>query len=620
MLRSYRFLSFVLLWALPVFAGETESYSLNQYLNVQWARGADFAAQSQDVLFTTNITGVSQLWSVTAKGGWPTQITFEEDGVSSGVCSPTDQNMLLVSADRGGNERKQLYFVDIRGGVWERLTKDDNAIYRFGGWTRDGRKIAYTSNERDPSVFDTYVLDVATRKATMIHKGDGWWVASGWSPDGRYLALEKLYSNSNSDLFLYDTLSAAIRLMTPHEGDALFSSPRWIPDSNAFYFRTNLGRDFIGLAKMEADSAKLEWIETPDWNIEMADVSRDGQYRVWVVNVDGYSEFHLLNILTGKHIRPYRLPKGIIRNVKFSPDSRWLFVTFTPGKAPENVYVYLIAKDWFSPITHVAAGGVNPETFIAPELVHYETFDGRQIPAFLYKPKHVKGKMPVIYYVHGGPESQARPKFRGLFQYFLNRGYAVFMPNVRGSTGYGRTYMQMDNVAGRMDGIKDVEYGARWLASQKDVDAKKLIIYGGSYGGFSVLSSMVTYPKRWAAGVDVVGISNFVTFLENTGPWRRAMREAEYGTLANDREFLKEISPITHIDKIQAPLFIIQGANDSRVPKTESDQIYEAVKTRGLPVEYILFEDEGHGVKKLPNKIHAYTKMLEFLDKHVLEK
>ncbi|MBU1936725.1 alpha/beta fold hydrolase, partial [bacterium] len=241
-------------------------------------------------------------------------------------------------------------------------------------------------------------------------------------------------------------------------------------------------------------------------------------------------------------------------------------------------------------------------------------------PAFFYKPKHVKGKMPVIYYVHGGPESQARPTFRELFQYFLNRGYAVFAPNVRGSTGYGRTYMQMDNVVGRMDGIKDVEYGARWLASQKDVDSKKLIIYGGSYGGFSVLSSMVTYPERWAAGVDVVGISNFVTFLENTGPWRRAMREAEYGSLANDREFLKEISPITHIDKIQAPLFIIQGANDSRVPKTESDQIYEAVKARGIPVEYILFDDEGHGVKKLPNRIHAYTKMIEFLDKHVMKK
>ena len=382
MRHSYRFLRLVLLWALPVFAGELEPYSLNQYLSVQWARGVDFSAHSQDVLFTSNITGVSQLWRVKVTGGWPTQITFKEDGVSSGACSPTDLNLLLVSADRGGNERQQLYFIDARGGQWERLTKDDKAIYRFGGWTRDGRKIAYTSNERDPSVFDAYVLDVATRKATMIHQGDGWWVASGWSPDGRYLALQKLYSNSNNDLFLYDTLSADVRLMTPHEGDALFTSPRWMPDGHTFYFTSNLGRDFIGLAKMDVDSAKLEWVETPDWDIEMADVSRDGQYRVWVVNADGYSEFHLLNTLTGKHIRPYRLPKGIIRNVKFSPDSKWLYVTFSPGKAPENVYVYLIEKDWFSPITHCGVGGIASETFVEPELVHYKTFDGRQIPAF----------------------------------------------------------------------------------------------------------------------------------------------------------------------------------------------------------------------------------------------
>jgi dipeptidyl aminopeptidase/acylaminoacyl peptidase len=230
------------------------------------------------------------------------------------------------------------------------------------------------------------------------------------------------------------------------------------------------------------------------------------------------------------------------------------------------------------------------------------------------------GRMPVIVYAHGGPESQARPTFSGLFQYFLSRGYAVFEPNVRGSTGYGKDYMHLDNIAKRMDAITDVEYGARWLTSQKDIDATKLIIMGGSYGGFVALSSLVTYPERWAAGVDIAGIANFVSFLENTGPWRQALREAEYGSLEYDSTLLKEISPLTHVDKIRAPLFIVQGANDQRVPQPEADQIYEAVKARGIPVEYALYPDEGHGLVKLSNRINAYTRMIDFLDAHVMQK
>ena len=603
-----------------VFGADTEPLPLWQYLSVRWARSPDFAPNGQDILFMTNITGVPQVWTARISGGWPEQITFDTNGVSYAVWSPIERNRLLVAADRGGNERDQLYFVDPRGGAWERLTKNDNAIYQFGDWTQDGRKISYASNERDASIFDIYVLDVATRQARMIHQGDGHWVASNWSPDGRYLGLLKNYSNANSDLYIYDSLTTEVKLMTAHEGDALFSGPRWLPDSKSFYFTSNLGRQFVGLDSMHVDSGKSEWVETPDWDVETVAVSRDGFKRAWTVNVQGYLEFHLLNAETGVRVRPYRLPKSVVRGLKFSPDSKSLLITLGSGKEPDDIYLYSIERDQLTPFTRSARGGILPETFVKPELVQYATFDNRQIPAFFYKPPVSQGKMPVIVYVHGGPESQARPNFSGLFQYFVSRGYAVCEPNIRGSTGYGRDYMRLDDIEKRMDAVKDVEYGARWLVSQKDIDPKRLIIFGDSYGGFLVLSSLATYPERWAAGADLVGISNFISFLQNTGPWRRALREAEYGSLAKDTVLLKEISPLTHVDNIRAPLFIVQGANDPRVPKSEADQIYEAVKARGIPVEYIVFPDEGHGIAKLSNRIHAYTRMVEFLDEHVTRK
>ncbi|MFH1010252.1 MAG: hypothetical protein V1784_03340, partial [bacterium] len=269
--RFRRLLSVLFLCGLSnlfALADNTTSIPLWQYLSVRWAHSPDVAPNSEDVLFITNITGVPQGWVVNRTGGWPQQVTFDTNGVSYAVWSPTEMNRILVAADRGGNERDQLYFADPRGGPWERLTKNDDAIYQFGGWTLDGRRISYASNQRDASIFDMYVLDVETRKAQMVHQGDGFWTAGNWSPDGRHLAMLKQHSNANNDLLLYDTLTARLKLMTAHEGDALFSMPEWLPDSKTFYLTSNLGRQFEGLAMMDVDSGKLVWIETPEWDVE----------------------------------------------------------------------------------------------------------------------------------------------------------------------------------------------------------------------------------------------------------------------------------------------------------------------------------------------------------------
>jgi dipeptidyl aminopeptidase/acylaminoacyl peptidase len=271
--------------------------------------------------------------------------------------------------------------------------------------------------------------------------------------------------------------------------------------------------------------------------------------------------------------------------------------------------------------THAGTAGIPRETFVEPDLVRYGTFDGREIPAFYSVPDDVEraepGDAPVVVDIHGGPESQRRPSFAGLTQYFLSRGYAVFEPNVRGSTGYGKAYTHLDDVEKRMDAVRDIDAAVDWLAARPELDAERVVAKGGSYGGFMVLAALTEYPDRWAAGIDAVGIANFVTFLENTGPWRRELREAEYGSLAEDRDLLEEISPINRVENIEAPLFVLHGANDPRVPVGEAEQIVEQIREQGVPVEKLIFEDEGHGIAKLENQVEAYTRVVDFLDQHV---
>ena len=304
--------------------------------------------------------------------------------------------------------------------------------------------------------------------------------------------------------------------------------------------------------------------------------------------------------------------------MSFDPGAERFALSASSREVNTNVYVTDFETGDCERWTRASTAGVPESSFRAPELVHYETFDDREIPAYVTLPDEVpEGGAPVIVDIHGGPESQRRPSFSGLTQYLLSRGYAVFEPNVRGSSGYGKAYTHLDDVRKRMDSVKDVRAAVDWLAGREDVDSERLVAYGGSYGGFMVLAALTEYPDLWAAGVDVVGIANFVTFLENTGSWRREHREAEYGSLEDDREFLESISPLNHADEIAAPLFVLHGANDPRVPVGEAEQIVEEVADHGVPVEKLIFEDEGHGISKLENKIEAYTAVVDFLDEHV---
>ncbi|MCA9971908.1 MAG: S9 family peptidase, partial [Anaerolineales bacterium] len=340
--------------------------------------------------------------------------------------------------------------------------------------------------------------------------------------------------------------------------------------------------------------------------------------------VDGRSRLELIDLATGT-ARPAPLADdaGLVGwfdgKLAFSPDSSRLAFSYTSATRTSDIFVWALDlnDDTVYPVTRMGHGGIPTDAFIAPELVHYPTFDGRQIPAWFFRPAEAAGPAPVVVVVHGGPESQFRPYFNFLVQYLAHAGYGVLAPNVRGSTGYGRVYSDLDNVEKRMDSVADLAHAAHWLAARDDVDGRRIAVYGGSYGGFMVLSALTTYPELWAAGVDIVGISNFVTFLENTSEYRRGHRESEYGSLAADRAFLEAISPLNHVDQITAPLLVIHGANDPRVPLGEAEQLVDALRQREVPVEFLVFADEGHGLAKLKNKLVAYPAVVAFLAEHV---
>ncbi len=607
----------VLVVCAPVLA---EDYSLIQFLNIQSATSPVFSPATRDIIYKTNISGVPQLWGMSANGSYQRQVTFDTNGVAGASWSPKDDHVMILSAAVGGNERTQLFLLDSYGAPLKRISTDDAAIYSMGPWARSGERFAYASNTRTKKDFDVYEYTLEDSTGRLIYQSDGTNRPAAYSPDARYLIIVREYSSANTDLFLFDANTKQTQLLTEHTGDVSSTDPVWDADGKGFYFLTDRDREFKGIAYWPLDSVDFRRVETPDWDVEDLALSEDGTMLAWSVNENGNSNFHFRDFRRGWDSNPNRLPAGIIRDLVFSHDGSKLAFTFGSATRPSDVWVYDTNADKMRQVTFSATGGIPSTVFLEPEMLEYSSFDGRKIPAYWYTPANSTGKTPVIIAIHGGPEGQARATMSGLYQYFLHRGYAILEPNVRGSSGYGRTYLALDNVRKRMDSVKDLEAAARWLNARKDVDSKKLVVFGGSYGGFMVLSALTTYPDLWAAGVSVVGIANFVTFLENTGVYRRALREPEYGTLEADRDFLVQISPLTHVNKIKAPLFLIQGANDPRVPKGEADQMAEAIRTQGGTVEYMLFDDEGHGLTKLKNRIAAYSAVAAFLDKHVSAK
>ena len=608
------------------------AYPITRYLNVQQAYSPHFTADGTQILFISTITGTPQLWRVPAWSTaettlWPEQLTFDDERVLGVWASPaTGDSRLIFARDTSGDENAGLFLLEPDAGHETALTAGHAGImHTFGAWSSDGRQIVFAANRRNRAHFDLY-LQPLDGEAQIIWRHDepGFLTNAAFSPDGTRLLLVRRRSSFEHDLFEIDLQAGTVSNISPGTGATRYEAVDYAADGHTIILNTDLDADFLHIVRLDPQSGDVTSLARADWDIQHMAAVPDGRRLAYCINQDGQSILCLLDLQTAETRTAPRLDDapGVVAwldaRLHFSADASRLVFSFTSATRTSDIWAWEPAADHVTAVTRSAHGGLPRPVFVAPELVQYPTFDGRAIPAWFYRPQTPGSEpAPAIVVVHGGPESQFVPYFHFFVQFFVNNGFAVLAPNVRGSTGYGKAYSHLDDVRRRMDSVADLAHAAHWLKQQACIDGRRLVVYGGSYGGFMVLAALTTYPDLWAAGVDIVGISSFVTFLERTSSYRRQSREAEYGSLEHDREFLESIAPINHVDKIQAPLMVIHGANDPRVPLGEAEQLVAALRWPDVPVELLVFDDEGHGVIRLKNKQIAYTAIIDFLAKHL---
>jgi dipeptidyl aminopeptidase/acylaminoacyl peptidase len=567
--------------------------------------------------FSSGMSGVNQVYRV-RKDGWPEQLTYFTDGADFYKLSH-DGKWMVVGAATGGSEETNLHLVEVATGRSEALTDLKGTQVANPIWSRDDQKIYYRSNEANKKDFHVFEMDMASRKTRPVVADSGYNSPSLVSDDGKWLVAAKYPSNTNSDLYLVDLSTGNASLLTAHEGNALFDAVAFLPDMSGLYIICNKNPEGIARrAKLSLKSHEITWIDQgTKWEVEEFILSPDGQMMAWVMNEDGLGALHIADAKSGVEY-PEPTFNGLVSNVSFEGPDGVVFA-FTSAADPPDCWRWDYASKQSTQWTFSVTAGIDKALFVRPELVRFPSFDGLQISGFLYMPPGKKkgDHVPFIVSAHGGPESQFRPAFVRNFQYFALNGFGILALNPRGSSGYGQAFLDMDNYKNRMKSVKDYETATKWLAAQGYADARRIAITGGSYGGYMTMACITDAPDLYAAACEQVGIANFVTFLQNTAPYRRALRESEYGPLS-DSAFLKQISPIHQVDRVKAPLQIVAGENDPRVPVEEARQMAKAISARGGVVDTLIFSDEGHGVSKRSNVLVTYRRLVDFFKKYLM--
>ena len=598
-----------------------KKYTIEQFMATTSISGASFSPDEKQILFNSNESGIFNAYTISVNGGKPVAMTKSTVDSTFAVGFFRNDNRILFTRDQGGNEQNHL-FVRETSGAEKDLTPGDKLKAMFFGWTQDGNAFYVLTNERNPKFFDLYRYDAKDYARTMIYQNDDGITPSEISRDGNWLALDKPNTTSDSDIYLYNLATKEKKHITPHTDPATHEAATFDPESKKLLFKSNAGGEFTSIRSYDLATGAVAEDEKAAWDLMGAWYSRNGQYRLSSVNQDGSTVLRIVDAKTGKPLPLPKLPGGEMRGAVFSDSGKLLAFYINGDRSPNNLYVYDLKTKKANKLTESLNKEINPDDLVEAEVVRFKSFDGTVIPSIYYKPKgaSLTSKVPAVVFVHGGPGGQTRRGYSAQIQYLVNNGYAVLGINNRGSSGYGKSFHMADDRKHGREPLWDCIEAKTFLASLGYIDPDRIGIMGGSYGGYMTLSAMAFRPEAFKVGIDIFGVSNWIRTLESIPPYWEAQRKALYdeiGDPVKDKEFLTATSPLFHAANIRRPLMVIQGKNDPRVIKPESDEIVEAVKKNNVPVDYVVFDDEGHGFSKKKNQAVANAKMVEFLDKYL---
>lgn len=597
-------------------------YTIEQFMDTVRIGGGSFSLDEKQILFHNNKTGIFNVYTIAVSGGEPKQLTNSTKESTFAVSYLPSDTRFIYTYDRGGNENSHLFLREQDGSERD-FTPGEKTKANFLSWAHDRKSFFYSSNERDPKYFDVFEMTVADMKPTLIFKDETGYDFADISNDKRFLAFSKPGDSTiDSDIFLYDTQQKEMKKITPHTGEVSFNAQSFDPQSKNLYFTTDEGGEFAYLKRYELATGNSTDVEKAPWDIWGTYFSRNGKYRVTIINQDARTVIKIYDTATGKLVPLPQLPGGDITGVTFAPSETRMAFYLNGDRAPANLYVYDFATRKATKLTNSLNPEINANDLVEAENIRYKSFDGMEVPGILYKPQDASSanKVPALVLVHGGPGGQARRGYKAQVQFLVNHGYAVLDVNNRGSSGYGKTFFTADDRKHGREPLWDVVEAKKYLQSTGWVDEQKIGVMGGSYGGYMVLAALAFKPEEFAVGVDIFGVSNWVRTLQSIPPYWESFRKSLYKEIGDPEtqlDMLKASSPLFHADKIRRPLIVLQGANDPRVIKPESDEIVEAAKKSGVPVEYVVFDNEGHGFTKKANEIRANKAILEFLDKHL---
>ncbi|MBW8367039.1 MAG: S9 family peptidase [Arenimonas sp.] len=601
-------------------ARPSRQYAIEDFVESTGVAGASFSADESRLLFSSNKSGIWNVYSMPVAGGDWTAVTQSTTDNNYAVAYFPADDRTLITRDQGGNELNHLYVIQADG-TEKDLTPGENLRAEFMGFNGDGSAFHVISNERDPRYFDVYRYDSTTYERTRVYENNEGLEPGAISQDGKWMALGKTNTTNDSDLFVVELATGQSTKVSQHEGQAAFNAQDFSPDGQWLYYTANDQGEFAQLRRVKLGNWEHEPVRSADWDIVAAYFSKGGKYLAVATNVDGSTSVKLYDAATGAEQPLPALPAGEIRGLRIADSEKRLAFYLNGDRQPNDLYLLEIGGE-AKPLTTSLNPAIDPADLVDSSVVRFKSFDGMEIPNILWKPHQATAdaKAPALVWVHGGPGGQTTRAHSATIQYLANHGYVVLGINNRGSSGYGKTFFAADDGKHGREPLWDTIEAKKYLQSLDYVDDDKIGIIGGSYGGYMTLAALAFKPGEFKVGVNIFGVSNWLRTLESIPPYWESARLALYQEIGNpetQRDFLIETSPLFHADKINVPLMVLQGANDPRVIQVESDEIVEAVKKNGVPVEYVLFADEGHGFSKKKNQIEGWGKILAFLDQHL---